>query len=125
MSEDWSNDLPIYKQLKEKVVTLILNGYYPEGEALPSVRKTSVDLSINHLTVAKAYQELVDEDLVEKKRGMGMYVKPGARENIKLRAHNDFYTIELPQFVARIQSLGLEFDQVLSKAKSLLEKHHD
>ncbi len=78
MSITWSDNVPIYRQLRDRVVAMILDGILKQGDALPSVRQVAADFQINPLTVSKAYQELVDEALVEKRRGMGMYVSEGA-----------------------------------------------
>jgi GntR family transcriptional regulator len=79
VSIEWNDNQPIYRQLRDQVVERILDGSFAEGDAVPSVRQVASDYKINHLTVAKAYQELVDGQLLEKRRGLGMYVLPGAR----------------------------------------------
>ena len=80
MSITWNDSVPIYRQLRERVVAMILDGALNEGDPLPSVRQVAADFQINPLTVSKAYQELVDDQLVEKRRGLGMFVIDGARE---------------------------------------------
>ncbi|MAN52479.1 MULTISPECIES: GntR family transcriptional regulator [Marinimicrobium] len=108
MADIWNDDQPIYRQLYERVVRLILQGEIAEGDALPSVRQLSADYQINHLTVAKAYQALVDEGLVEKRRGLGMFVLAGAREHLLARERKLFLEQELPEVVARARRLGIE-----------------
>ncbi len=118
MSEEWRDDQPIYRQLQQKVSALILDGTHPEGSSVPSVRQVSSDLSINHLTVAKAYQELADTGLLEKRRGLGMFVIEGARASLLKQEKDKFLSIELPEFIARLQQL----DITLADAISALEK---
>lgn len=121
MPSDWSEDQPIYRQLSQQVTGLILNGTYAEGDAVPSVRQVSSDLSINHLTVSKAYQELVDEGLLEKRRGLGMFVVEGARSAILDSEKNKFLTNELPQFIARVKQLNIPVDKVIAKINGTKE----
>jgi len=115
MQDDWKEDQPIYRQLQQKVVVLILDGTYAEGEALPSVRQVSSDLRINHLTVSKAYQELVDEGLLVKKRGLGMFVIDGAKRKILDHEREKFLNQELPEFLARIAQLSISKDDLIEK----------
>ncbi|MCB1607396.1 MAG: GntR family transcriptional regulator [Xanthomonadales bacterium] len=116
MSAEWNDAQPIYRQLKERVVAMILDGELNEGEVIPSVRQVAVDYRINPLTVSKAYQELADEELVEKRRGLGMYVKPGAREALLEREREHFLKEEWPRIVERIDRLGLKMDRLLQGA---------
>ncbi|WP_347329964.1 GntR family transcriptional regulator [Marinimicrobium locisalis] len=108
MTDLWNDDQPIYRQLYERVVRLILRGDFAEGDALPSVRQLSADYRINHLTVAKSYQALVDEGLVEKRRGLGMFVLAGARERLLARERQLFLEKELPELIRRARELGIE-----------------
>ncbi len=85
MDSEWNDSQPIYRQLRDRVVAMILDGLLKEGDPLPSVRNVAADYRVNPLTVLKAYQELVDEELVEKRRGLGMFVKAGARESLAQR----------------------------------------
>lgn len=103
----WTDNQPIYRQLYERIVLLILRGEVAEGEPLPSVRQLAADYQINHLTVAKAYQLLVDEAVVEKRRGLGMFVLDGARERLLGRERADLLDRELPDLVARAHALGI------------------
>lgn len=114
MKTEWTEDQPIYRQLKHKVVDLILKGVYEEGNAVPSVRQVSSDLSINHLTVSKAYQELVDEGILMKKRGLGMFVIDGAKTKILEVEKEKFINTELPAFITRMEQLGISRDDIAS-----------
>lgn len=107
MQDSWKDDQPIYRQLHERILALIVKGSLKEGEAIPSVRQVATDYQINHLTVAKAYQELVDAELVEKRRGVGMFVVPGARDKAAAAERRKFLEQELPQVVARARHLGV------------------
>lgn len=82
----WRDDAPIYRQLKERVITLMLDGELQPGQALPSVRQVAADYQLNPITVSRAYQELVDEQLVEKRRGLGMYMTPDAARRLLARS---------------------------------------
>lgn len=112
MSITWNDDQPIYRQLRERIVSLMLTGVFKEGDPLPSVRQVASDYQINHLTVSKAYQELVDMQLVEAKRGMGMYVVPGAQEKLHSIEKEKFLTNELPALLARIGNLGISAQEL-------------
>lgn len=107
MTHSWNDDQPIYRQLRERIVSLMLAGVFKEGDPLPSVRQVASDYQINHLTVSKAYQELVDMQLVEMRRGMGMYVVPGAQEKLHAIEKDKFLNTELPALLKRIKSLGI------------------
>lgn len=107
MSREWNDNQPIYRQLRDRVVHMILDGVLKEGDPLPSVRNVATEFRVNPLTVLKAYQELVDEKLVETRRGLGMFVNEGAR-NLVLKAERDkFLADEWPRVAAKIQRLGL------------------
>ena len=121
MQEQWKDDQPIYRQLRDRMIDLIMEGAYNEGEAIPSVRAVSAEFQINHLTVSKAYQELVDEGLVEKRRGLGMFVIEGAREKILNTEREKFLAIELPQLLQRILQLGISKDELIQKIQSAQE----
>lgn len=113
MTPDWSDDQPIYRQLKDKVVTAIMEGNLVEGEALPSVRNVAVDLQINPITASKAYQELVMDGLVEKRRGLGMFVIEGAREKLLEAERAKFIEEEWPRVLETIRRLGFEPEDLL------------
>jgi len=112
MSITWNDDQPIYRQLRERIVSLMLTGVFKEGDPLPSVRQVASDYQINHLTVSKAYQELVDMQLVEARRGMGMYVMPGAQEKLHGIEKEKFLTNELPALLVRINNLGISAQEL-------------
>ncbi len=112
MNPDWKEDQPIYRQLRDKVASAILEGSLKEGEALPSVRNVAVEMQINPLTASKAYQELVNQELVEKRRGLGMFVIDGAREKLLQGERKLFLEDEWPEIVARIQALGMDIDEL-------------
>ena len=113
MDPKWNEDLPIYRQLRDRVVAMILEGVLGDGDALPSVRNVAAEYRLNPLTVLKGYQELVDEGLVEKKRGRGMFVTDGAQKQLLIDERQRFIEKEWPQVVATIKRLGLEADQLL------------
>src|ERR1700719_1128744 len=114
---EWNDSQPICRQLRDRVVAMILDGLLKEGDPLPSVRNVAAEYRVNPLTVLKAYQELVDEELVEKKRGLGMFVKTGAR-NLLLKAERQkFLADHWPRVHATIQRLGLTPEELLKAAK--------
>jgi len=113
MSTHWDDNQPIYWQLREKTVAAILDGTLGEEQPLPSVRQVAVDFQINPLTVSKAYQSLVDDDLVEKRRGVGMFVRNGARKQLLASEREHFLTEEWPRLVNRIKGLGLSIEELL------------
>ena len=114
MDREWNDHQPIYRQLRDRVVAMILDGILKEGDPLPSVRTVAADYRLNPLTVLKSYQELANEELVEKRRGLGMYVKPGAR-NLLLRGERQkFLEEEWPRIRANIQRLGLSAEELLN-----------
>jgi GntR family transcriptional regulator len=116
MSITWNDSVPIYRQLRERVVAMILDGALHEGDALPSVRQVAADFQINPLTVSKAYQELVDDQLVEKRRGLGMFVTDGAREALLKSERERFLREEWPALHAKLQRLGLDLKTLLREA---------
>src|SRR6266705_5940696 len=113
MSREWNDSQPIYRQLRDRVVAMILDGVLTEGDPLPSVRNVAAEYRINPLTVLKAYQQLVDEELVEKKRGLGMFVRPGARNLLLQGERQKFLMEEWPRIHATIQRLGLKAEELL------------
>lgn len=114
MSIAWSDSTPIYRQLKERVVAMVLDGELKEGDALPSVRQVAAEYQLNPITVSRAYQELADEALVEKRRGLGMYVIDGAREKLLASERERFLKEEWPLVLARIERLGLKAEALLA-----------
>ncbi len=108
MDPKWNDDLPIYRQLRDRVVAMILEEVLVDGDALPSVRNVAAEYRLNPLTVLKGYQELVDEGLVEKKRGRGMFVTTGARRQLLKDERQRFLELDWPKVAATIARLGLE-----------------
>lgn len=123
MTITWNDSVPIYRQLRERVVAMILDGALKEGGALPSVRQVAAEFQINPLTVSKAYQELVDDELVEKRRGLGMFVIDGAREALLKSERERFLREEWPVLFARLQRLGLDIKTLMREAPTDGEKH--
>ena len=119
MSMNWTEGAPIYRQLREHIKAMILDGALKEGDALPSVRQVSADFQLNPITVSKAYQELVDESLVEKRRGLGMYVNDGAREQLLKSERERFVREEWPPLRDRLRRLGLELKDLLELDSTL------
>jgi len=113
MDPKWSDNSPIYRQLRDRVVAMILEGSLKEGDPLPSVRAVAADYQINPLTVLKGYQALVDEELVEKRRGLGMFVKPGASRALMKNEREAFLKTEWPQMLQRIGRLDLDVKELL------------
>src|SRR5437016_831115 len=116
MNREWNDNQPIYRQLRDRAVAMILDGVLKEGDPLPSVRNVAADQRINPLTVLKSYQELVDEELVEKRRGLGMFVKTGARNLLLKAERRKFLSEEWPRIHANIQRLGLTAEDLLNGA---------
>ena len=113
MDREWNDSLPIYRQLRDRVVAMILDGILKEGDPLPSVRNVAAEYRVNPLTVLKGYQELVDEQLVEKKRGLGMFLKDGAKDLLLQGERQKFLEEEWPRVHATIQRLGLKTEELL------------
>jgi GntR family transcriptional regulator len=113
MDREWNDSQPIYRQLRDRVVAMILDGVLKEGDPLPSVRNVAADYRLNPLTVLKGYQELVDEELVEKRRGLGMFVKDGARSLLLKGERQKFLAEEWPRVRETIQRLGLKPEELL------------
>lgn len=117
MTITWNDNTPIYRQLRDRVVAMILDGVLKQGDALPSVRQVAADFQLNPITVSKAYQELVDEQLVEKRRGIGMYVNDGARETLLKSERERFLREEWPLLSERLKRLGLDLRTLLEQAE--------
>lgn len=112
----WNDGAPIYRQLKERVVAMMLDGVLKPGDALPSVRQVAAEYQLNPITVSRAYQELADEALVEKRRGLGMYVTEEASKKLLSNERERFLNEEWPLVVERIQRLGLSMQELLKPA---------
>jgi GntR family transcriptional regulator len=115
MDPKWNEDQPIYRQLRDRVVAMILEGVLGDGDALPSVRNVAAEYRLNPLTVLKGYQELVDEGLVEKKRGRGMFINEGAHKELLKAERGRFLDKEWPKVLATIERLGLEATDLLQQ----------
>jgi len=118
MDGEWNDAQPIYRQLRDRVVDMILDGVLKEGDPLPSVRNVAAEYRVNPLTVLKTYQGLVDEQLVEKKRGVGMFVKAGARTLLLEGERQRFLEEQWPRLYATIQRLGLKPEELLEAGRN-------
>lgn len=118
---DWNDSQPIYRQLEDRIVALIIDGVFREGEAIPSVRQVASEYSINHLTVSKAYQDLVDDGLLQKRRGLGMFVAEGAQQRLLERERIQFTEVEVPALLERMSRLNVSVEAL----SALLEKELD
>lgn len=122
MEHEFHNSQPIYRQLRDRVVAMILDGVLNEGDPLPSVRNVAAEYRVNPLTVLKAYQGLVDEQLVEKKRGLGMFIKTGARDLLLRGERQKFLEEQWPRIAATIERLGLTPKELLNAARQASSK---
>lgn len=113
MDREWNDSQPIYRQLRDRVVAMILDGVLNEGDPLPSVRNVAAEYRVNPITVLKGYQELVEEGLVEGKRGLGMFIKPGARDLLLQAERRRFLEEEWPRISATIRRLNLTPEELL------------
>jgi len=116
MDREWNDSQPIYRQLRDLVIAMILDGVLNEGDPLPSVRHVAAEYRVNPLTVLKSYQQLADEQLVEKRRGLGMFIKPGARDLLLQGERQKFLEEQWPRIHATIQRLGLTPEELLGAA---------
>jgi GntR family transcriptional regulator len=116
MDSEWNNNQPIYRQLRDRVIAMILDRVLDEGDPLPSVRNVAAEFRVNPLTVLKAYQQLVDEQIVEKRRGLGMYINIGARKLLLDAERQRFMQEQWPGIYATIQRLGLTPNDLLSSS---------
>lgn len=114
MAMSWNDNAPIYRQLKDKVIAMILEGNLKEGDALPSVRQIAAEFQLNPITVSRAYQELVDEQIVEMKRGLGMFVLDGAAQRLLASERERFLNEEWPAMLERIRRLGMDVGALLA-----------
>lgn len=121
MTYEWKEDQPIYRQLRDRMAAAILEGSLKEGDPLPSVRNMAVEYQINPLTASKAYQELANENVVEKRRGIGMYVVPGAAEKLREDEKKRFLEEEWPEIEKRIRALKIDPETLISKMKTSSE----
>lgn len=121
MEGEWNDSQPIYRQLRDRVVTMILEGVLQDGDALPSVRTVAAEYRLNPLTVLKGYQELVDEGLVEKRRGRGMFVREGANKALMKDERQAFLEEQWPEVVSTIRRLKLDLDELLVVARTQID----
>ena len=117
MDHEWSDSQPIYRQLRDRVVAMILDGVLNEGDPLPSVRNVAAEYRVNPLTVLKGYQQLADEGVVEARRGRGMFVNAGARDLLLRGERRKFFDEEWPRIQKNIQRLGLTKEDLINVAK--------
>ena len=116
MGNEWNDGQPIYRQLRDRVIAMILDAEIKEGDPLPSVRTVAADCRVNPLTVLKAYQQLADEQIVEKRRGVGMFIKAGVRQRLLRDERQRFLEEEWPGVLATLQRLGLSAEDLLNGA---------
>lgn len=116
MGHEWDDSQPIYRQLRDRVIAMILDAVLKEGDPLPSVRTVAADYRVNPLTVLKAYQQLADEQIVEKRRGVGMFVRTGVRQQLLRDERQRFLKEEWPGVLATLQRLGLKAEELLDGA---------
>jgi GntR family transcriptional regulator len=114
MDREWNDSQPIYRQLRDRVVAMILDGVLKEGDPLPSVRNVAAEYRVNPLTVLKGYQQLVEEGLVESRRGLGMFINAGARDLLLQSERQKFLAEEWPRIHESIQRLGLKAEELLN-----------
>jgi len=122
MDREWNDSQPIYRQLRDRVVAMILDGILKEGDPLPSVRNVAAEYRVNPLTVLKGYQQLVDEGLVETRRGLGMFINSGARGLLLKGEKEKFLGEEWPRILETIQRLGLAAEELLEASASRRSK---
>lgn len=118
MPHKWNDNEPIYVQLRDQAIDMILDGVLGDGDPLPSVRTVAADFQLNPITVSKAYQSLVDDDLVERRRGLGMFVRDGARDVLLQAERSKFVNREWPSLIRKIRRLGLSAEQLLEQVKT-------
>lgn len=119
MSFKWNDKEPIYLQLKDQIKEMILSGDIREGDALPSVRQVAMDYKVNPITVSKSYQILVDEELVEKRRGLGMFVQAGAAKKVQINENEQFIKEDWPKILTKIQNLNLDTTKLINSLKAI------
>ncbi len=119
MSFQWNDKEPIYLQLKDQIRDMILSGDLQEGDALPSVRQVAMDYKVNPITVSKSYQILVEEELVEKKRGLGMFVQEGAAKKLQFNENEQFINEDWPKILTKIKHLNVDTNQLINSLKEI------
>ena len=123
MQIHWDDTQPIYLQLRDKVLNMILDGSLQEGDALPSVRNISAEYQLNPITVSKAYQLLVESELAEKRRGLGMFVTEGAKEKLLKQEREQFLSVEWPALLKKIERLQISLDVLFNRTKAEESNH--
>jgi GntR family transcriptional regulator len=123
--DDFHTSQPIFVQIRQRLAEMILRGQVAEGEALPSVRQIAGELSVNPLTVTKAFEALVDVGVVEKRRGLGMFVKAGARQQLLTHERDKFLKEDWPRIAAQIRALDLDLSKLLNETLSRQEPNHE
>ncbi|HEY9030985.1 MAG TPA: GntR family transcriptional regulator [Kangiella sp.] len=123
MQIHWDDTQPIYLQLRDRVLNMILDGSLQEGDALPSVRNISAEYQLNPITVSKAYQLLVESELAEKRRGLGMFVIEGAKEKLLKQEREQFLTVEWPALLQKIERLQISLDELFKRTKDEESDH--
>ncbi|HWK75077.1 MAG TPA: GntR family transcriptional regulator [Povalibacter sp.] len=116
MERHWNDSQPIYRQLRDRMVAMILDGALREGDPLPSVRHLAAECRVNPLTVLKSYRRLVEEQLVEKRRGRGMFINAGARDLLLRGERQKFLVEDWPKILATMRRLDLTPAQLLEPA---------
>ena len=116
---EWTEGQPIYRQLRDLVIQRVIDGSFVEGEAIPSVRQVATEFHINHLTVGRAYQELEELGLLEKRPGLGTFVAEGARSALSLGEKKRFFDEELPAFSERLRVLGITLEEVAARLRDI------
>ena len=119
MSFQWNDKEPIYLQLKDQIRDMILTGDLQEGDSLPSVRQVAMDYKVNPITVSKSYQILVEEELVEKKRGLGMFVQEGAAKKLQFNENEQFINEDWPKILTKIRHLNVDTNQLINSLKEI------
>ena len=122
MDPEWNDSQPIYRQIRDRVVAMILDGLLKDGDPLPSVRTVATESRVNPLTVLKAYQQIEGEELVEKRRGLGMFVRTGARDLLLRAERQRFLTDQWPAVAATIRRLGLTEDELAAAGRASTRK---
>src|SRR6201996_5190295 len=117
MELEWNDGQPIYRQLRDRVVAMILDGALEEGDPLPSVRTVAAEYRVNPLTVLKGYQQLADEGLVESRRGRGMFINDGARQLLLAGERERVLDEECQRGGANIERLGLSLKDLLKESR--------
>jgi GntR family transcriptional regulator len=121
LGAEWNDNQPIYRQLRDRVIAMILDAELKEGDPLPSVRTVAADYRVNPLTVLKAYQQLADEQIVEKRRGVGMFIKSGVHQQLLQDERQKFLEEQWPGVLATLQRLGLKPEELLNGTDGRLE----